>query len=91
LVHELAVREDSEMFFFFSASGFRDFTRIAASHPEMWRDICLANREALLVELERYRIQLDELRAALVAGDAEFLENIFGVAREARRNWVGES
>jgi len=91
LVHELAVREDSEMFFRFAASGFRDFTRIAASHPEMWRDICLANREALLVELERYRIQLDELRAALVAGDAEFLENIFGVAREARRNWVGES
>jgi hypothetical protein len=62
LVHDLAVREDADLFFTFAASGFRDFTRIAASHPEMWRDICLANREALLGELDSYRAQLDELR-----------------------------
>ena len=59
LVHDLAVRENSELYFNFAASGFRDFTRIAASHPEMWRDICLANRGALLGELDRYRAQLD--------------------------------
>ena len=44
-----------EQLFDFAAGGFRDFTRIAASHPEMWRDICLANRKALLQELDGYR------------------------------------
>ncbi len=87
LVHDLAVREDAEMFFTFAASGFRDFTRIAASHPEMWRDICLANRHALLGEIDSYRAILDELRDALARNDGERLEEVFGIAREARRNW----
>lgn len=87
LVHDLAVRENRELFFSFAASGFRDFTRIAASHPEMWRDISLANREALLEELDRYRVQLDEIRAALAAGDGPRLEEIFDTARAARRAW----
>jgi len=91
LVHDLAVREDAELFFTFAASGFRDFTRIAASHPEMWRDICLANRAALLGELDSYRAQLDELRATLAAADGERLEEIFGIARQARREWAGGS
>lgn len=89
LVHDLAVRDDAELFFTFAASGFRDFTRIAASHPEMWRDICLANRVALLEELDRYRDQLDDMRAALAAGDGERLEEMFGIARQARREWSG--
>ncbi len=88
LVHDLAVRENSEQFFSFAASGFRDFTRIAASHPEMWRDICLANREALLEELDRYRAQLDDLRAALARSDGQALEETFSVARQARRAWA---
>jgi prephenate dehydrogenase len=91
LVHDLAVREDADLFFTFAASGFRDFTRIAASHPEMWRDICLANREALLGELDSYRAQLDELRLALAQSDGQRLEEVFGIARQARRNWTGES
>lgn len=90
LVHDLAVRADAELFFTFAASGFRDFTRIAASHPEMWRDICLANREALLGELDSYRAQLDDLRLALARNDGERLEEVFGVARQARRNWAGD-
>lgn len=89
LVHDLAVRENSELYFNFAASGFRDFTRIAASHPEMWRDICLANRAALLGELDRYRAQLDELRGALARGDGAALEKTFDVARAARRAWDG--
>ena len=88
LVHELAQREDSDLFFSFAASGFRDFTRIAASHPEMWRDICLANREALLEELDRYRAELDQLRVTLQRGDGPALERTFDVARTARRNWA---
>ncbi|MBV5332791.1 prephenate dehydrogenase/arogenate dehydrogenase family protein, partial [bacterium] len=74
LVHDIAVRDNHELFFSYAASGFRDFTRIAASHPEMWRDVCLANRVALLEELDRYRSQLDELRDALRRGDGKKLE-----------------
>lgn len=88
LVHDLARRENGEQFFNFAASGFRDFTRIAASHPEMWRDICLANRVALLDELDRYQAQLGELRAALDQGDGAALEEVFAVARAARRAWA---
>lgn len=91
LVHDLAVRQDAELFFTFAASGFRDFTRIAASHSEMWRDICLANREALLVELDSYQSKLDEIRQALAINDGGKLEGIFSVARTARRAWEGLS
>jgi prephenate dehydrogenase len=90
LVHDLAVRDNSDLFFSFAASGFRDFTRIAASHPEMWRDICLANRVALLDELDRYRAQLDALRDALQRGDGAQLEATFDVARTARRAWAAD-
>jgi prephenate dehydrogenase len=89
LVHELALRENRDLLFSFAASGFRDFTRIAASHPEMWRDICLANRAALLEELDRYRSQLDELHVVLQRGDGAALEKTFDIARTARRDWAG--
>lgn len=88
LVHDLAVREDRDTYFTFAASGFRDFTRIAASHPEMWRDICLANRSALLEELGRYQDQLAVLRQALEAADGAALASIFATARTARRAWT---
>jgi len=88
LVHDLAQRENREEFFRFAASGFRDFTRIAASHPEMWRDICIANKAALLGELEQYQRQLDELRRALIDGDAAALEAVFAEARTVRRAWA---
>lgn len=87
LVHDLAVRPRSDLFFAFAASGFRDFTRIAASHPEMWRDIALANRTALLEEIDRYQAQLGEMRQALAAGDGARLQAIFDTARTARRAW----
>lgn len=88
LVHDLALRDERDTFFTYAASGFRDFTRIAASHPEMWRDICLANRSALLGELDRYRAELDALRTALQAGDGDRLQAVFDVARTARRAWA---
>jgi prephenate dehydrogenase len=88
LVHGLATRKNSTLYFNFAASGFRDFTRIAASHPEMWRDICLANRSALLGEIDRYQNRLDELRDALAYNDGASLEEIFAVARTARRAWI---
>ena len=67
LVDAFADRPDSEEIFRFAASGFRDFTRIAASSPEMWRDIALANRDALLAEIAAYRAQLDRVTALLEA------------------------
>jgi prephenate dehydrogenase len=88
LVHDLAVREDSDLYFAFAASGFRDFTRIAASHPEMWRDICLANREALLEEITRYQAEIDNLKRALLTHDGAQLEEAFDLARTARRTWA---
>ncbi len=88
LVDELAKRADADTFFRFAASGFRDFTRIAGSSPEMWRDIALANREALLAELDAYLAALQTLRAAVDTRDGEALHAIFSRAREAREDWI---
>lgn len=87
LVDELAARPEAEDFFRFAASGFRDFTRIAGSSPELWRDVALANRETLLAELAAYRGKLDEIAAALEKGDAAALEEIFSRASKVRRAW----
>jgi prephenate dehydrogenase len=87
LVDELAARPDAEELFRFAASGFRDFTRIAASSPEMWRDITLANRDALMAELAAFRVQLDRIAALVAAGDGAGLEAVFASARAARRAW----
>ena len=88
LVDELAQRADGDTFFRYAASGFRDFTRIAGSSPEMWRDIALANREALLTELDAYVAALQVLRSVVAAEDADALLAIFSRAREARNDWV---
>ena len=71
-----------------AGSGFRDFTRIAASHPEMWRDIFFANREALLTELSAYETELERYRALIESGDSAGLEALIGTAREARTAWA---
>jgi len=84
LVEQIARHEAPERMFALAAGGFRDFTRIASSSPEMWRDICLANRQALLAELDRYRGGLEEVRAMLERGDAKALEALFSRARDAR-------
>ena len=88
LVHDLAQRENRDLLLSFAASGFRDFTRIAASSPEMWRDICLANREALMRELQQYADELYALFRALENNDAAKLEEVFAEARKVRSNWA---
>jgi prephenate dehydrogenase len=88
LVSELAARPNAEEIFKLAGGGFRDFTRIAASHPEMWRDIFFANREALLTELSAYETELARYRALIEAGDAAGLEALIGTAREARTAWA---
>jgi len=84
LVDDLAGRSNAPLLFSHAASGFRDFTRIAGSHPEMWRDICVANRIALLEELDAYLGELARLRMMLVEGDGDGLEAVFERARHAR-------
>jgi prephenate dehydrogenase len=88
LVHDLARRENSDVLFGFAAGGFRDFTRIASSHPEMWRDICLANRVALIKELDAYMTELLKTRVLLAAGDSAGLEAMFASARARRDAWL---
>ena len=88
LVHDLAQRDNKDLLLSFAASGFRDFTRIAASSPEMWRDICMANREALMGELQQYAQELHILFKALEKRDAAKLEEIFSEARNVRSSWT---
>lgn len=88
LVDDLAQRDNAELLFSHAASGFRDFTRIAGSHPEMWRDICVANRVVLLAELDAYLDEMARLRAMLAAGDGPALEAVFERARRARNAWA---
>ena len=69
----------------YSAGGFRDFTRIAASDPAMWRDIALMNREHLLTTLDFFQRSLGELRDAIQAGNSSRLEELFRQSRDTRR------
>jgi prephenate dehydrogenase len=70
-----------------AGSGFRDFTRIAGSSPEMWRDVALANRDALMIELCAYRSALDALMLSIEHGDRAALDTMLARAAEARRHW----
>jgi len=87
LVDDIAAKPHADLLFQYAASGFRDFTRIAGSSPEMWRDISLANQSALLSELDAYLAQLTSMRAMLAAGDGVGLQGIYATAQRARREW----
>ena len=88
LVDQVARHANGKQLFDYAAGGFRDFTRIASSHPEMWRDICVANRKALLAELGGYQRELAELKQMLRRGDAAAIEKVFARARAARNKWL---
>ena len=88
LVDNIAARPNAEQLFSFAANGFRDFTRIAGSHPEMWRDISLANKDALLIELDAYETQLSSIKKMLQHGDGASLQTLFERASVARNAWA---
>lgn len=88
LVDDIARRPQADLLFQYAASGFRDFTRIAGSSVEMWRDIAVANQGALLAELDAYLAALTRMRAMLAAGDGEGLAGVFANARQAREAWL---
>jgi prephenate dehydrogenase len=69
----------------FSGAGFRDFTRIAASSPEMWRDVCLLNGNNIIEMLDQYQSALDRIKKAIQHQDGTVLEHLFRSASELRR------
>lgn len=85
LVEMIARSADADAKFAHAGAGFRDFTRIAASSPQMWRDVCLANRAALVSELNTYRESLAALQDAIDRADGAALEQLFQAAAVARR------
>lgn len=91
LVDDIAARPNAAQLFSFAASGFRDFTRIAGSHPEMWRDISLANKTALLNELSAYQLELNQLKQLLENEDGAGLQALFERASVARNNWAKQN
>lgn len=88
LMHLLAQQRDAKRLLGFSGGGLRDTVRIAGSSPEMWRDICTANRAALVPLLDGYIGELEAARAALAAGDGDALEAMFSAAQRARAHWL---
>ena len=84
LLAGLGEREDSEAVLRYAAGGFRDFSRIAASDPVMWRDIFLANRESLLALLAQYQADLDRIRTLLRTGAGEDLETLLRLSKQVR-------
>ena len=88
LVDDIASRPNAAELFSFAASGFRDFTRIAGSSPEMWRDIALANKTALLGEITAFEKELIQLKQLLASEDGASLQALFERASVARNNWA---
>jgi len=84
LVDTLAQMHEHREIFQFAAGGFKDFTRIASSDPQMWHDICLNNREALLDMLNRFSEDLTKLTQAVESQDSDFILKLFQRAKTAR-------
>ncbi|EED33764.1 prephenate dehydrogenase [gamma proteobacterium NOR5-3] len=84
LVDALAQSPIRDDIFRFAAGGFRDFTRIASSDPVMWRDIALANRDALLAAMDDFCVRLDALRSSIADRDGAALERTFRSAKTVR-------
>ncbi len=89
-MEQVATAADADTRLALAGSGFRDFTRIAAGSPEMWRDIFLSNRDAMLAELAGLRHVLERAERAIANGDGDALLTLLDTAARARRNWRKE-
>jgi len=90
LVDSLARNESHDEIFNFAAGGFRDFTRIASSSPDMWKDICLGNKKAVLEVMDNFMNDLSTLRLVIENQDAETLLKIFANAKQARDSFTSK-
>ena len=88
LVDTLARLDENEEVFEYAAGGFRDFTRIASSDPVMWRDVCLANGDAILLMVEHYIKDLQVLSEAIRNHDGQQLLDVFSTAKAARDRFI---
>ena len=89
LMLQVANSEDAQVKLGHAGAGFRDFTRIAGSSPEMWRDICLANKTAILKELDNYANLTKLLRDMIAKEDSDSLLKAFTRASAERQKWEG--
>ena len=89
LVHHLSNLNDHDEIFRYAAGGFRDFTRIASSDPVMWRDVCIANGDALGELIKQYQRELDRISAAIDSGDSDELLRLFSRAKSERDSLIG--
>ena len=88
LVEALSSRGDTMEVLKFAAGGFRDFSRIAASDPIMWRDIFKANRTEVIKALDRFLEEISSLRQLVSNGDSDAMEKVFKRARKARNEYI---
>jgi prephenate dehydrogenase len=88
LIGELADRPDAADYWRVAGTGLRDFTRLAESHPEMWRDICIANAARLRTDLTAYRKGLERIDSMLARADGAALGRLFARSRDARAAWL---
>jgi len=91
LVDMLGNMEERVEMFRYAAGGFRDFTRIASSDPQMWHDICIANRDALVNALEHFQGDLGTALDAIRDGDGKTIKDLFTRAKALRDRYTGES
>lgn len=84
LVSHLSKMSDQDEIFNYAAGGFRDFTRIASSDPVMWRDVCMANGDALLELIDGFKNELDEITKAIKNEDPEALFELFSDSKHTR-------
>lgn len=89
LVDCLANLDDKKEVFTYAAGGFRDFTRIASSDPEMWQDICVANKKDLVAIIDKFSDELGKLRDAVNNEDSEYMKALFSRAKKARDTFCG--
>jgi prephenate dehydrogenase len=86
-INGLTAQPQGERFLSLGGPGFRDFSRIAASDPVMWRDVLMANREQVLEQSRAFRKALDDFEALMAAGDLQAIEQSIAAASKARAAW----
>ena len=91
MINGITSQEQGRDYMALAGPGFRDFTRIAASDPEVWRDILMANREELLAQSRIFQQSLQSLEQLISSGNGEALESQIGQASETRANWRSSS